>query len=65
MAYLINGVGPQVIKGLKKIRYMTIYQMEYKFMVSEEYLREYIILALGNLPQPGLKVIKKNTNGFD
>lgn len=33
MAYLINGVGPQVMQGLKKITYMAIYQMKYKFIV--------------------------------
>ena len=41
MADLINGVGPQVMQGLKKITYMTIYQMKYKFIVSE-YFKEYV-----------------------
>lgn len=27
MAYLINGMGPHVIHGLKKIIYMAIYQI--------------------------------------
>lgn len=42
MAYLINTLGLQVKKGLNKITYRTINQMEYKFTALEEHLKEYV-----------------------
>lgn len=36
MAYLINGVGTHATHRLKKIIYMAIYQIGYKFIVFEE-----------------------------